>query len=82
MRRNIRSALIFFFTVPLLATGCTATRFVTAELWAGGDVNYVAYTEAIPYSTSTAKVTKCLRTENNTLQCEEQEELNRLLNQK
>lgn len=64
--------------------GCVNQRFVTARTWMGTDRLYVAYTEYEKKFLSEsfeAKVLRCDRASNNQLQCNEEQQLNQVLNE-
>jgi hypothetical protein len=79
MKTNI-GRLAIVAVLASLATGCFQTkRYVTTQGWKDGDVAYFAYTEVTGPSSS-AKVLKCSRRDDNTLKCTEQQALNAFLN--
>lgn len=88
MNRHSRICLGLVLVAPFLATGCgVPKRFVTTQAWMGNsaDVLYVAHVEAVggfSAATSTAKVIKCSRRADNSLDCTDQEALNTVLNRK
>lgn len=76
---------LFLMTVAAVAlSGCSTTRFVTAQTWMGGDTLYVAYTEwnkTLFTSTYEAKLLRCNRAQDNGMTCVDEQQVNALLNE-
>lgn len=78
--KNSIAGLSLVALAVVFGTGCFPTkRYITTEAWKDGDVAYFAYTEETG-PTSSAKVLKCSRRPDNTLNCTEQQALNAFLN--
>jgi hypothetical protein len=85
MKTALRMAALLV-AAPLLSTGCSVTtRYITTEGWAGTEVMYLAHvesTQSLFSAEHNAKVSRCLRREDNSLDCVEQAALNDVLNKK
>jgi hypothetical protein len=75
--------LLFVALLALSASACSSTeRYVTLTHWQTEQVVYVAYAEtemSMFARKDSAKVRKCIIKQDNTVECVDQQELNKLL---
>ena len=79
MNRKIIASFLIVLAAALSGCATVKARIVTAEHWHNNNTFYVAYSETDGTSV-TANLRKCNISDDNQVACEEQQEVNTLLN--
>lgn len=80
----MKKLLIATGAAVIFSSGCMTARFVTTQTWVGNETLFVAYTEwneQLLSNSFESKILRCVRQEDNALKCEDEKEVNDLLNE-